>query len=72
MRRTTTLVTSCEEFYRRAADALPEDVLNSAAAYTQARQGTDEVLATLNPILGTSHSLPPWGFMSRRAPSPLR
>ncbi|MFH5822256.1 hypothetical protein [Georgenia sp. AZ-5] len=52
-----------QQFYDRAADEITYDVPAAAATYTVARGHTQELLDALNPVLGTSHVLPPWSFL---------
>lgn len=54
------LVATLEEFFAQAAAQLPSDIPGAAATYTIAREHTEELLDILNPVLGTSHTLPAW------------
>ncbi|MEO7062104.1 MAG: hypothetical protein ABI083_20495 [Lapillicoccus sp.] len=57
------LVTTLGQFYGKARDQLPYDVLGAAANYSVAREQTRNLLAILNPLLGKHYSLPTWSYM---------
>lgn len=58
------LVRTLGEFYDKAEWQLAQDQINEAAAtYTVAREATSDLLAILNPILGTQHRLPEWSWL---------
>lgn len=57
------LVTTLGEFFDRAREELREgQVMEATATYLTARAHTGDLLDMLNPVLGTSHQLPPSPF----------